>query len=109
MHALFYFGRQGKDDPGQFYLPVYNMPKSKDGRTWDFTNDEKIWTTIAGDFDGDSRTDFLRTYHTYQHGFFPRGDNEKCWFRNSDIPLECFYVSTFYYPGTSESLAYGYR
>jgi len=86
---------------GQFYHPVYRFPVSTDGRKqWDFTFNEHIWSTLpAADYDGDGRTDIVRSYYTYNHGFFPRGSNELCWHRDDSIPQDCFLITTFYYPG----------
>jgi len=88
---MFLFINRGK---GAFSHPVYNYPA-----TWDFTHNEKIWTTLPpGDFDGDGRTDIIRTYYTYNHGFYSRGSDAECWFKEGNIKLDCFLITTFYYP-----------
>jgi len=46
-----------------------------------------------------SAADIIRSYYTYNHGFFPRGDNGNCWFRDMWIPSWCFQITTFHYPG----------
>jgi len=39
------------------------------------------------------------TLLSYNHGFFPRGSNDQCFYRSDNIPLDCFKITTFRYPG----------
>jgi hypothetical protein len=80
---------------GSFFHPVYHFPGG-----WDFGHNEQVWATIPpADFDGDGKIDILRSHWTYNHGFYPRGSNDRCFYRNDNVPLDCFKVTTFRYPG----------
>jgi len=88
---MFFFINKGA---GQFWTPIYNYPPK-----WDFTMNEHIWTTLpAADFDGDAKSDIIRTYYSYHHGFYSRGSDKECWHFDGFIPLNCFLITTFYYP-----------
>ena len=86
----------GKGD-GSFYSPVFHFPKG-----WNFGWNENVWTTLPpGDFDGDGRTDVIRTYSSYQHGFFPRfTSSADCWQTplHGNMNSECIRITTFKYP-----------
>lgn len=90
---IHFFISQGS---GQFSYPIYPFPAG-----WNFGFDEAVWTSLpAGDFDGDGKADIIRTYHTYNHGFFSRGTDESCWAKNGWIDRSCMLVTAFQYPGT---------
>ena len=53
--------------------------------------------SFSGDFDGDGRTDIIRSYLTFQQGFYVRGADERCWYINGAMPSDCIAVKLFYY------------
>ena len=45
---------------GSFHWPVYRFPGG-----WDFGHNENVWASLPpADFDGDGKTDIIRSYYT---------------------------------------------
>lgn len=83
---------------GSFYKPLFRFEHG-----WHFGWHEYYWSSLpAADYDGDGRNDRIMSYFSYQHGFFPRGSNERCWFHDDQYPnqrpFDCHQVTTFLYP-----------
>lgn len=77
---------------GTWWSPVYRFPAG-----WDFFHGkEETWATLpVADSDGDGKSELYRASSTYMHGFLPRGDNQRCWFKDGDIPSDCFRVTQY--------------
>jgi len=87
---------------GSFHYPVYRYPSG-----WNFGFDENGWTTIPpGDFDGDGRTDIIRTSGTYNHGMMLRGTDDNCWKKDMWIDDSCISITTFRYPSGWNFIGY---
>jgi len=83
---------------GQFYQPIVAVP---DG--WDFSFDEGYFTTLrAMDYDGDGRSDIIRSHRIYHHAFWFRGSNERCFNFDDEWPehrpWDCYQITTYYHP-----------
>jgi len=74
---------------GEFFAPEYGV----DARlqlSWD----ERNVTTLAGDFDGDARSDIIRTWADKSVSFFPRGTDSDCWHHNGQMGNHCMFVAS---------------
>nr|BAJ94004.1 predicted protein [Hordeum vulgare subsp. vulgare] len=89
---------------GQFYAPVYVYP-SKDttglasAAPQGFGVSDAEWSHLPNaDYDGDGRFDIVMASTSALRGLFPRGTDDRCWYRDRIIPADCFYTKSFTYP-----------
>jgi len=83
------------DSKGQFFeLDFVADRKFLDAKLYDTT----LTTLTPGDFDGDGKLDIVQVLAHGLRGFFPRGENDECWYKTGELDSDCLLVVHFSFP-----------